>query len=131
VRISFGRLIRRYREIQGWSQQELADRVDGLAEIDLARIERGDAVLPGRAVLDNLAEALELSPRLVLAASGWFAMHTDHFDFSDPAELPPAQLLMIYDELAGWQDLQRELLGWMDNVRESLDEAQADDARDV
>jgi transcriptional regulator with XRE-family HTH domain len=127
VRISFGRLIRRYREIQGWSQRELADRVDGLTEVDLARIEWGDTVLPGRAVLESLAFALNLSPRLMLAASGWFAMHTDHFDFSDPSELSPAQLVMIHDELTGWQDVQRELLGWMDDIHDCIHEAQAED----
>jgi transcriptional regulator with XRE-family HTH domain len=129
--IAFGLLIRRFREAHGWSQADLASRVDGLLEFDIARIEWGDAPLASRTALESLAVALDLSPRMVLTASRWFAAQTAHLDLSSPsalANLSAEQLALIRDELVGWHDVQRELEEWIDDIDDWLDHAQADDA---
>jgi transcriptional regulator with XRE-family HTH domain len=128
--IAFGRLIRRHRQLRGWSQADLADRVDGLSEFDIARMEWGDAGPARRAALESLAKALELPPRLLLMASGWYAAQNaspkvalDPSHVAIPPELTAEHLALIREELAGLQDVERELAAWLDDVFDRLDRA--------
>lgn len=55
-----GALIRERRKARGWSQQELAGRLD-MAQTYLSRLERGEVELPQRATLERLGAELGLS----------------------------------------------------------------------
>ncbi|MES3011383.1 MAG: helix-turn-helix transcriptional regulator [Pseudomonadota bacterium] len=61
---SFGIAVRRQREAQGWSQELLAERAD-LNRSYVGEIERG-RVIPSLVTIDKLAQALGLSPHLLL-----------------------------------------------------------------
>lgn len=60
----FGIAVRRQRETQGWSQELLAERAD-LNRSYVGEIERG-RVIPSLVTIDKLAQALGLSPHLLL-----------------------------------------------------------------
>lgn len=61
---SFGIAVRRQREVQGWSQELLAERAD-LNRSYVGEIERG-RVIPSLVTLEKLALALGLPPHALL-----------------------------------------------------------------
>jgi transcriptional regulator with XRE-family HTH domain len=134
--IAFGRLIKRHRESQGWTRAELADRVGGLSEFEIARIEWGDGGPPTHTVLDALATALGVRPQLLLATSGWYAAQMEYAKVLSAQlqaplapELAAGMLAVIRTELTGLQDVEVELAAWLDDVYERIDQLQADAGR--
>ena len=70
-----GRLLRRYREERGLTQEELAERAGaGLSVGTIGNVERG-RTRPYRHTLDVLAAALELSPAERAALLAAWAVH--------------------------------------------------------
>jgi transcriptional regulator with XRE-family HTH domain len=123
VSTSFGTLVKRHRGLQGLSQADLADQVDGLVETDIARLERGEAGIPSRTILHDLGVALAVPLPVLLAASGWLeaqaARSTLLRQFRPSAvDCVPTldQALVMHEELAALQDLQWELKAWLEDL---------------
>ena len=69
---TLGEAIRTRRRELGWSQEDLAERIDdGMRQADVSRLERGRVTLPRHQRLERIAAALGLSPGELLARSGW------------------------------------------------------------
>lgn len=62
---AFGRVVRRARETQGWSQELLAERAE-LNRSYLGEVERGNA-MPSLATIAKLARAFDLSASALLS----------------------------------------------------------------
>jgi transcriptional regulator with XRE-family HTH domain len=60
----FGAAVRRLREAQGWTQEQLAERAEMNASY-LGFIERGDNV-PTLMIIVNLAKAFDVEPGILL-----------------------------------------------------------------
>lgn len=69
---TLGSFIRRRRQELDLTQEELANLVgDNTRQADISRLENDRVSLPRRARLEALAKALQVSPGLLLAKSGW------------------------------------------------------------
>lgn len=69
---TLGSFIRRRRSELGLTQEELATLVgDNTRQADISRLENDRVSLPRRARLEAIAKALQVSPGLLLAKSGW------------------------------------------------------------
>jgi transcriptional regulator with XRE-family HTH domain len=84
----FGRRLRRKRQMMGWSQRELAQRV-GMPQGQLSRIERGDFQLIQLWLVRQLLEALRTSPDFLFGYS------------DDPGEVPLSDYIGAAPSLAG------------------------------
>lgn len=69
---TLGSFIRRRRMELGMTQEALADLIgDNTRQADISRLENDRVTLPRRARLDAIAKALQVSPGVLLAKSGW------------------------------------------------------------
>lgn len=69
---TLGAFIRRRRTELGLTQEVLADLIgENTRQADVSRLENDRVLLPRRARLDAIAQALQVSPGELLARSGW------------------------------------------------------------
>jgi len=87
--MTLGRVIRQRRIEMGLTQEALAELVgDGVGQAEISRLERDRVVLPRRARLEQIAQALGLSLGTLLARSGWAGAEDELGASPSPAPSP-------------------------------------------
>jgi len=95
--MSLGSAVRMLRQVKGWKQSQLADTID-IDRTYLSRIE-SDSQLPSIAMLQRIAEALEINPAfLIMLAHG-----------SDP-EIAPF-IPLILDRMWATKNVRQFIMG--------------------
>ncbi|HYJ13145.1 MAG TPA: helix-turn-helix transcriptional regulator [Thermomicrobiales bacterium] len=98
---TLGAFIRRRRTELGLTQEALADLIgDNTRQADISRLENDRVTLPRRARLDAIARALQVSPGILLAKSGWEGAEAIDGADAGPGDLAQ-RMTRLQDELPG------------------------------
>jgi transcriptional regulator with XRE-family HTH domain len=90
----FGQRVRERREIEGWSQEKLANTV-GISRNYLSQIERGIATNLSWQLVQRLASVLGLREETFSRQQDWSSIPPSLREFAEEADLPQGDVEML------------------------------------